>query len=475
MLVRSCLSIRNFDVDKCRLQHYFGRTPTKDDLSGLSDDDCLTAFKFWAISFRVKMPDAPVKERLMCPMLWCREMLDDYSLDDHSLMLRHLQGCKLLSDTWYWCPQHSHPENYMGYSTTAFTHLPRSLSSRNSSVKKAMAFFKSLGHKSSIKEKSDLVGVSTFIGEVAGGDIQTSGLPSPGFVPLESDHRPATVAAVLGPQAPPQEMASYARSESRPSVAEMPTRLTHFQQHELSEPERERDSASFELPANTSSIFSNPELCSYRDSKPSVSSHTTLSHTEDDRANITSDSEGFHQVPTPNLAKFQSSEHQVVERLWDFFLIVERKLKQSLESALDQSCKFRWSSFEPFELGVETLRCWYKGVSPSSFEQVFALMHLAATCAYFLHSEDDLFCWDEFARDMLEWRHLITNQTGKLLFENVIKGTFLPTVSSPDLSATSNRCYTNFDGDGSQILGKGQIISVCSEFLAGKSPCPLAF
>ncbi len=72
-----------------------------------------------------------------------------------------------------------------------------------------------------------------------------------------------------------------------------------------------------------------------------------------------------------------------------------------------------------FDTGVQTLQRCYKNTLPTTFKEVFALMHVTCAIVYLLHGDDSSFDWDDFFQNMLQWRHAMLGSDAWLLVEFV--------------------------------------------------------
>ena len=171
----------------------------------------------------------------------------------------------------------------------------------------------------------------------------------------------------------------------------------------------------------------------------------------------------------------------------------------------------------PFEKGIQSLQDFYRGTLPRTFEDAFALMHVAHACAWIYHEEDELDFWRTLFLDILQWPYAIaTNEDTQLFLEVAFQLWTVPDwsiaealehskafqstfhCSVPDIYAelenTSSFCFNysrqstaqSFDPPvapptispiGLDIIGllslrnllkEGQVISVCKRCLDGK-------
>ena len=80
----------------------------------------------------------------MCPLLWCRE-----SFENLASILQHVSVCSEVQSGWYWCPHCCRPEQFMGRDGPRSPNVPsqHSVSRKSSKLRRAVRFFKHLGHK----------------------------------------------------------------------------------------------------------------------------------------------------------------------------------------------------------------------------------------------------------------------------------------------------------------------------------------
>lgn len=154
----------------------------------------------------------------------------------------------------------------------------------------------------------------------------------------------------------------------------------------------------------------------------------------------------------------------------------------------------RFSLHTPFETGIQALHEFNCGLPPKTFEDTFALMHIAHACAGIYHKKDERPFWRKFFLDILQWHTWIAEQEDIELF---VESAFI-LWSDPDISeAETNEKFDDtlshcrwtpqaFNSSmepsfGSHIglgimdpnklymrLREGQVISCCTRYLEGK-------
>ena len=151
-----------------------------------------------------------------------------------------------------------------------------------------------------------------------------------------------------------------------------------------------------------------------------------------------------------------------------------------------------------FETGARAIQHCFRGTLPRTFQEVFALIHVACACTYILHKDDDLFSWDVFIDAMMQWQYAILDESDIWLFERVVNRLCSPqgvsTMSSQASCHSNGSSYTlppkrrygyHAAADATfppkqqvaavsnparllDSLMNGQLIKECSRFLDGK-------
>ena len=123
-------------TSSCRLHHYLLLPHHDEGFIRLSENECLKAFHFWVSNIRAKAVHIPAAERLMCPMLWCRQ-----GFQDEESTLDHVIGCPQMVDTWYWCSLCRRPESYVNRKAPEVKLSGHSLSNDGPILRDAALFF----------------------------------------------------------------------------------------------------------------------------------------------------------------------------------------------------------------------------------------------------------------------------------------------------------------------------------------------
>lgn len=127
------------------LQHYLYVTYGTHLVEGLPKHECVKAFRYWVDNSRFDTSAYLTKEHLTCPMLWCRD-----TFKDRLETMNHVPTCCWLANTWYWCPSCSRPETFLDCGGSG-RQVP--LQRKESKLRRAMAFFKQFGRRTSVKGK----------------------------------------------------------------------------------------------------------------------------------------------------------------------------------------------------------------------------------------------------------------------------------------------------------------------------------
>ena len=421
-----------YRIDKFRLQHYILQNHPMDDVCNLPERQCLKAFLHWTANIRPALPETS-KERLMCPMLWCRRGTFE---DIHSLM-RHVKSCSWLSNYWYWCPRCSRPERFIGRSSMHVTGPNHTLQSKTSKLRKAVAFFKHLGRRSLVRKQNASLTPRL--------ELDTDGWS--GKNPYKTCEMSDT-SSVFSPQISEIGDAEKYEMNSHMGVLEM---------------ESDLGTALSELCSGEPTCA---ELNCSHHCEPTAT-HDTL----EDRETVTSisvvpGSEDALEMKFSDNPIHDTSERREIEKLRRFFCVV--KFEWQARLALP-SIYSRYTTRGLFEMGIKTLKCWSQTNPPTSFDSVFALMHLACACVYLMHPDDHFFRWDDFFEDMLHWQLAIPNQQEKFVFRRIVKVLHSYQGSSKAAVEISYHPDANSTGGLLRTMNRGRIIQVLSDFLSRKT------
>lgn len=456
------------------LQHYLRQMNPKAPSYVLSKGECQVAFQHWVAYVRGGDHGYPyditAKEHLRCPLLWCRE-----SFDNLATTLQHVSECPWLSNAWYWCPYCCRPESFIFSEEPFINAREDKLRRKDSKLKRAMTFFKHLGHKScsphkhsgsaaqgsesfdtwfdmwlAEQQQSELEDTSHKVstrGELADSGSGVRDRPSYSEdqakkvyemegTPIDTPHGPHTLSRYTQEanstsrpcdlDVEPQHMEPHLRAELPSPVDPFLGIGAQFGRglYEV-EPRRQTNEVPFRHQSaepitstyveldSTSLVHNGPEAVS----SPEVAEHQWYQEnvTLPDRVpQLTADYHG-------HLHDDATSMSSPVNDLRETVRILNEEWLQRCQSTSD--ILLRASALSPqslFDMGAQTLRLIFQGVIPSTFDAVFALAHIACAAAYITHGDDRLHCWNEFLQNILDWQNLIRSKSDAQLFVQLV-------------------------------------------------------
>lgn len=104
------------------------------------------------------------------------------------------------------------------------------------------------------------------------------------------------------------------------------------------------------------------------------------------------------------------------------------------------------------ENGFRVLRDYFRGSVPSSFQDVFAFMHVAGASAYISHTDDPSYSWDAFLEEAYQWQYLLSNDIEKATFVKAISRLCHPQEVSAASQVLSGSCDDIFLSAESAVL-----------------------
>lgn len=69
-----------------------------------------------------------------------------------------------------------------------------------------------------------------------------------------------------------------------------------------------------------------------------------------------------------------------------------------------------------FQRGIRALRNYFRGMTPNSFQDVFALMHVSMASSYIVRKDHHAYSWNTFLEEACQWQHLFSNEIEKGAF-----------------------------------------------------------
>lgn len=461
--------------DNKSLQRHLGQMNPKAPSYVLSEDECQEAFQHWVAYVRAgdcgTPPDITAKEHLRCPLLGCRE-----SFGDLASTLQHVSGCPWLSNGWYWCPYCCRPESFMASVEPCSNSRHDKIQRKNSKLRRAVSFFKQLGHKSCSRHKTS--GSSAAQGSESFDTWFDTWLAEQQQSEMEdTSHNISTRAELAGISSSVRDRRLYferqakkvyemegptietphhqdtlsrytqnANPPSRPCElnvepldmephfrAELPSPANSFLgigaqfdggPHEL-EPRWETSevpsnhqsaepitSAYFELDS-TSPVHNGPEAVS----SPEVVDHQWYHKNVAAASGVFPLTSAYHGNHYDDVTSTQSPVNDLREIVG---ILNEEWLRRCSSTS---NISLRASALSPqslSDIGAQTLRLVFQGVIPDTFEAVFALALVACAAAYITHGDDRLHCWNEFFQNILDLQNLIQSKSDAQLFGQLV-------------------------------------------------------
>ena len=112
------------------------------------------------------------------------------------------------------------------------------------------------------------------------------------------------------------------------------------------------------------------------------------------------------------------------------------------------------------ETGIRALQQCFLGSLPSSFEELFALMHVAFAFSIMINRDGDSYYWDGFSSDLHYWHHTVRDSEISL-FGKVWDRLWCP-------RSSNDRLFVNPpQADLYETLMEGLVIKGCAKFLDG--------
>ena len=176
--------------------------------------------------------------------------------------------------------------------------------------------------------------------------------------------------------------------------------------------------------------------------------------------------------------KIMSAQAQI-EELRDLVRVINFEWTKRLDSAPD--LRVPYSDYyigSLFETGIQVLQRCYRNILPTTFKEVFALMHIACGVFYIRQGNDTCHGWGGLFQDFLRWQYAMRDKRDIHLLIAVIDQLWRPSRVTLSQGATVSPIH----GLGSLVTLKlrsvhlvdlfrnGMIIRECSELLDGKLP-----
>ena len=492
----------------------------------ISEDQRQMAFQNWVAYGRSQSSDVSAKEYLMCPLLWCRGHFEDLAST-----LQHVARCPCLADGWYWCPHCCRPEQFTDAERSYVDYRRCTPRRKGSKLKRAVEFFKHLGLKTCPKSRRPARRSKFSNGHYGYQSIQYNGqyeTPElagtslgPAELPSDSGDEHKSWSNSVGEegqtyemeQPPPYSAMDLGVKDDEPMFGrqreaqlgivswEIDDSLRHVNARERSVDTEFKGFAENEtLVSPISDVQESsydvgiPDLTPKEMSKPvnptcvpferipwlqSVHSDRRPALVFDDLAAASislPDFPGFES----RFARKQTSAQAQIEELRDLVRVINFEWIKRLDSAPDLRVPYSDHNIRSlFETGIEVLQRCYQNILPTTFKEVFALMHIACGVFYIRHGNEACYGWGELFQDFLRLQyamseerdiHLLIAITNQLWCPDCVILPQGPTVSptqtfGPVITVKPQSAHFV------NLFRNGMIIRECSEFLNGKFPC----
>ncbi len=126
------------------------------------------------------------------------------------------------------------------------------------------------------------------------------------------------------------------------------------------------------------------------------------------------------------------------------------------------------STCQLLETGIHALQQCFSGNLPSTFEDLFALMHVAFAFSIMINRDGNSYYWDGFSSDLHYW-HRTVRDTEISLFAKVWDRLWCPRSSNIQSFMNPPR------GDLYETLMEGMVIKGCANFLDGEQASHISF
>lgn len=409
----------------------------------------------------------------MCPLIWCRTRFKDLSST-----LEHVSACPLLPDACYWCPYCGRPERFKECEPTSFGRAHRYEPEEKTSYRRAVAFFKRFGQRgngypdpssSSIPrasiEQSDKKAHYPDPGRKLLNTPRPVGFRGSNLYELDDSVQCVTPAfhssrlSVSSDPATPtpllRDPAHSAGLQSFPpwsvnldrSVA---SAVMHTDDYHSSNNAIVPGSKTHIPPIQVSATLSGTETCvpslqipqyDVPTLHPSIKMYTRPSFDEPQPSICDNRS-----IDTPSLATFHGSEssyceerissHAYVADLCDGIRAMsEEWMRRLTSSAKIPQLDSQFYARALFHLGIGALSNNFRGASPSSFQDLFAMTHIVITSSSIVREDDDERWWNLILEGAYQWKNLISDTTEREIFVKAMRRLCHPSPST-DLSAS---------------------------------------
>ena len=465
------------------MQHFLRQMDPKAPNHTFSQGECQIAFQHWVAYIRGgdcgHPSDVTAKEHLRCPLLWCRE-----SLDNLAATLQHVSECPWLSNAWYWCPYCCRPESFMVSQEPNADTPQHNVQRKGSKLKRAVTFFKHLGLKSCSRHKDpgsssafDTESFDTWLAkrrrsemedtsheistcaELADSSCDTRDRVSDPTMETKkihemegtmtqtssSPHTQANIASQpceLGVE--PPFMMSHSGGEVKTAANPFTAIGAQFEgvPHDVEQSAEMLISPASIIGGPFNRLGAEPNTPSYAricSASPAKNSPDTVSLPEIVNRHLCDDNVApplrKSLLPSGNDGDLRDdatlSAQSQVEGLRETVRVLNGEWLRRCQSAPNLLLRASAYSLQSLlDTGAQTLQLIFRGVLPNTFDAVFALAHTACAAAYIMHVDDGSHCWDEFFQHILGLQNLIQNRSDARLFVQLVNLLWWPQCSS---------------------------------------------
>lgn len=454
----------------CALHRYCSHGHTAQSLTSLSHGECQREFQYWVTSTRATSSatslDISPKEHLMCPLLWCRA-----SFKDLASVLHHVSTCPWLSDAWYWCPSCCRPERFTTAETTSTT-APQPVDlDKEKMYKRAVNFFKNLarrrdGHSASSSSSA----VST---SVEYSNNQICELADTPYDPTRSVELDSGNIHELEDEAecvtPGSSMASYTQYElstrspnswedetlSAPPPYSPPIAVSgspvagigaqsgtsrgslgihQLSNHAVTSPV----SLARDSPVLHEEIAGGYPLDLWQLNYPRISLPPSQSPPQlPGTYQLRSSPPSMHEAEESSYIQEPATTKVQIEDLHEAVRALSEEPIRNLATSIDTTPP----CLEPYaralvKIGFRALRNYFRGTIPSSFQDVFALTHVAIASSYIVRKDDHAYSWNALLEEACQWQDLLPDPIERRTFVKVMSYLCHPQGSTASSSLT---------------------------------------
>ena len=489
----------------------------------MSEGQRQMAFQNWVAYGRSQSSDVSAKEYLMCPLLWCRG-----NFENLASTLQHVASCPCLSDGWYWCPHCCRPEQFIDAERSCAEFRQCTPQRKGSKLKRAVEFFKQLGLKTCPKsrrpakrfrpsnENYEHQSEQTY-GQYERSELADTSL-GPAELPGDGRDNHKIWPASMGEEGqsyemeqPPRYTAMYTGVNNNEPMFGRQTEahlgsmswktndglghvsaLLHSGDTEFGEfAENEMLVSPISDVQESLYHFDIPDLVPKKPVEAvnptpvpfegnlwlqSVHSDRRQALVFDNLAAASTSLPDFRGVDS-RFSRKTTSARAHVEELRDLVHVINFQWIKRLDSASD--LKVPCSDYyvrSLFETGIQVLQRCYQNILPTTFKEIFALMHIACGVFYIRHGNDTCSGWGELFQDFLRWQYAMCEERDIHLLIAVTNQLWRPDcVMLPQGSMASSAQalgpVITVEPQPADLVGvfrKGMIFRECSEFLDGE-------